>query len=168
MSDNDDVTDVEEITDEVEPEGDFEEPDLDDDDLDEEDLVDEVADDAFSVDDDVVVEEEDDEEEDDDSSRPRARKVDEEDDDDEEPEDVEADLEAILRDRMATSDDDDEEEEENAVTGVKPADVTSKRDDEFVCNSCFLVVNRSQFGTRKNSRCPVGDPDCPSVERVFG
>ena len=62
---------------------------------------------------------------------------------------------------MATDDDDEDEDDDDAPK------VSAQRDREFVCNSCFLMVNRSQFGSPKNPRCPVGDPDCPSISQIF-
>lgn len=95
-------------------------------------------------------EEEDDESE---SSRPRARKVDEDEDDDEEEEDVEADLDEILRGRMATDDDDDEDDAAPANDGAKPGVVNARKSDEFVCGICFMVVAQQQTGLP----CPMGD-----------
>ena len=110
------------------------------------------------------------EEEEEEEEEPQARKVteDEEDDDDEQdPDDVEADLEAILRNRMATADDDEEDEADEATGAVKTSSSTGPRNEEFVCESCFLLVNRSQFGSAKDPRCPMGDPECPSITRIF-
>ena len=101
----------------------------------------------------------------------RSRKVAEEDeeDDDEDPDDVEADLEAILRDRMAAADDDDDDDEaEAAAAAVKTAASAAPRNDEFVCESCFMLVNRGQFGSSKDPRCPMGDTECPSITKIFG
>ncbi|MCP4224800.1 MAG: hypothetical protein GY773_15800 [Actinomycetia bacterium] len=95
--------------------------------------------------------------------------VEEEDDEEEQdPDDVEADLEAILRDRMAATDDDDDEEGEEGTGTAKADGPTGPRNDEFVCDSCFLLVNRSQFGSAKDPRCPMGDPECPSIAKIFG
>ena len=110
-------------------------------------------------------EKEEDEEEDDDDSTTKSRRQSKEDDDDEDDlvneDDVEADLDTILKDRMVTVEEDDEDEEDTplvvdsnaeAVDGVQP-----KRSDEKVCPSCFLLV-RSGAPT-----CPVGDDDCPII-----
>jgi len=122
--------------------------------------------DEYVVGDDVDVDEE---EEDEPAPAPRARKVADDDDDEEEqdPDDVEADLEAILRDRMAAADDEDDDDIEEG--GGDSLDVPpGPRGDEFVCTSCFLLVNRSQFGSAKDPRCPMGEPECPSITRIFG
>ncbi|MGA0270360.1 MAG: hypothetical protein ACO3ME_08705, partial [Ilumatobacteraceae bacterium] len=107
--------------------------------------------------------EDDDDDEDDSSANGRRQSKEDEDDDDDlvNEDDVEADLDTILKDRMVTVEDDEEEEEETpvlvdnsaeAVDGVQP-----KRSDEKVCPSCFLLV-RSGAPT-----CPVGDDDCPII-----
>lgn len=137
-----------------------------DDDLDEdldEELV--VADDLDAEDDD------DDEDEDDDDKADvpaRRRRATEEEDDEEEldPDDVEADLDTILKDRIASGDDlDDEEEEGNAEpdrTGSGSA-VAAKQDGEFTCTGCFMIVHPRQFGRKGARVCPEGFDDCPSI-----
>ncbi|MDA3039966.1 MAG: hypothetical protein O3C27_10660 [Actinomycetota bacterium] len=87
--------------------------------------------------------------------RVRVRRDDDDDDDDDEetdPDDVEADLEEILRDRMAASDDDDDDDDEPDGEEGNPS-VPAKRGDEFLCGLCFLVVSRAQL----NTPCPMGD-----------
>ncbi|MYH00550.1 MAG: hypothetical protein F4144_13835 [Acidimicrobiaceae bacterium] len=114
-------------------------------------------------DDEAELEEEDEDDEDDDVPMPA------EDDDDEEvhPSDVEADLEEILRDRIAASDDDEEDEEEEAPGQTKAAaSVAPQRSDEWTCNQCFLIVSVSQFGSRANPVCPSGEEPCESIERI--
>ena len=109
------------------------------------------------------VEADDDDDDDDSSANSRRQSKDDEDDDDDlvNEDDVEADLDTILKDRMVTVEDNEDEEEETpvvvdnsaeAVEGVQP-----KRSDEKVCPSCFLLV-RSGAPT-----CPVGDDDCPII-----
>ena len=108
--------------------------------------------------------EEEDEEDDDDVPLPA------EDDDDEDvhPSDVEADLEEILRDRIAASDDDEEDEEEEAPGQAKAVpSVAPPRSDEWTCNQCFLIVSMTQFGSRANPVCPSGEEPCESIERIF-
>lgn len=106
---------------------------------------------------------EDDDDDDDSGANSRSESKEDEDDDDDlvNEDDVEADLDTILKDRMVTVQDDEEEEGETpvivdnsaeAVDGVQP-----KRSDEKVCPSCFLLV-RSGAPT-----CPVGDDDCPII-----
>src|SRR5690606_3655851 len=131
-----------------------------DDDLDDEDLP---ADDEEVPDDD----------EEDEEVAPAPKKRDEDDDEDEEaPDDVEADLDTILKDRIAASDDEGEDEEEldgpagrpgtaEAVDGVQP-----KKANEFVCPGCFLLVNPGQFGPVDSMECPVGESVCPAIDRL--
>ena len=91
------------------------------------------------------------------------------DDDDEEahPSDVEADLEEILRDRIAASDDDEGDEEENPSGQSKTVSVAPPRSDEWTCNQCFLIVSVTQFGSRADPVCPSGEEPCESVKRIF-
>jgi hypothetical protein len=129
--DEDAEPDLEEELDDIDPEA-----DLADDDL----VDDEIAD--------PLVEEE--EEEETPAAARKRRATDEEDEDEElvDPDDVEADLDTILKDRIASGDDeaDDEDEEEVAPEpGADGADrVVPRRADEFVCESCFLVKHASQ------------------------
>ena len=90
------------------------------------------------------------------------------DDDDEEvhPSDVEADLEEILRDRIAASDDDDDED--NASGQPKTVSVAPPRSDEWTCNQCFLIVSMTQFGSRTDPACPSGEEPCESMKRILG
>ena len=89
------------------------------------------------------------------------------DDDDEEvhPSDVEADLEEILRDRIAASDD-DEDDEDNASGQPKTVSVAPPRPDEWTCNQCFLIVSMTQFGSRTDPACPSGEEPCESMRRI--
>jgi hypothetical protein len=135
-----------------------------------EELDDELDDDpvAVVVDDDV-------DDEDEVVEEPVARvkkKGDDEDDDDDEldPDDVEADLDAILKDRIAAADEDEDDEDE-AEAPPKAADtpdgVVPKRANEFTCMGCFLLVNRNQFGPANDLQCPVGESDCPAIEEIL-
>lgn len=121
---------------------------------DEADLGDEDLDEAFGDDGELlgISIADDDDDDDEEESTPTARKVDDDDDDDEdlEPEDVEADLEAILKARMAATDDDDDDQPAKKPSG---AEVASKQKNEFVCEICYLVVNRAQLDVP----CPMGD-----------
>lgn len=123
-----------------------EEPDGDD-------LVEEFEDDLN--DSDAADASDDDEDEDNEESRPQARKVDDDDDDDddEEEEDVEADLDEILRGRLATEDDDEDEDDTVVNEGTKPGTVSARKSDEFVCGICFMVVAEKQ----SQLPCPMGD-----------
>ena len=84
----------------------------------------------------------------------------EEDEDDEDvldPDDVEADLDTILKDRIAAAEEEEEDEED------EPADVEDRSGDggkilprrpgEFVCQSCFLVKSPPQLADAKRMLC---------------
>ena len=135
-------------------------PDFDDEDFD--------GDEEAVSDDDAEADSEDEDEDEDDDDVPLPA---EDDDDDEEvhPSDVEADLEEILRDRIAASDDDDEEDEEEEAPGPAKAapSVAPPRSDEWTCNQCFLIVSMTQFGSRESPVCPSGEEPCESIERIF-
>jgi hypothetical protein len=100
---------------------------------------------------------------------PKAKKraEDEEDDDEEvDPDDVEADLDTILKDRIAAVDDEEDDEELDEpvrATADSPNGVVPKRANEFMCTGCFLLVNRGQFGPESNLQCPVGESECPAI-----
>src|SRR5262249_7236077 len=103
-------------------------------------------------------------------ARRKAKEDEEEVDEDEyDPDDVEADLDTILKDRIAATDDDEDEDEEEVVdkrAGETAEGVARKKANEFTCPQCFLLVNPAQFGRLDNLRCPVGEEDCPSVATV--
>lgn len=121
---------------------------------DEEDLEGDALNGEFSddEDDDNAKEEED---EDDDVATP-ARPSD--DDDDEDDDDVEADLDAILKDRIAAGDDEEEDEEDGTAPAKKPTPapgdaehVQAKQENEFSCPNCFLLVNSAAV---RDGECP--------------
>ncbi|MEJ7721394.1 MAG: hypothetical protein WKF58_13600 [Ilumatobacteraceae bacterium] len=94
----------------------------------------------------------------------RKKKVEEEEEDDDEilaPDDVEADLDRILKDRMVTSDEQDDDDDDDTTATAAPergedsGRLQPKRSDEVLCSSCFLLVRTSAPG------CPVGDDACP-------
>lgn len=167
VADDDDIL---EPSDDVElDEGDtgdeLEGPDLDVEELDDdlaEDLDDE-ADEFVGLDEDFV---ETDDEDDTDaaSSGPVRRTVASEDEDEDDdmlaPDDVEADLDTILKDRLVAADDEQNEDDEEPEERGESADrLQPKRADEQLCPSCFLLV-------RQNApTCPVGDDDCPLFAR---
>ena len=137
---------------------------------DEEDLEDELVEDVL-VDPDAVEVVEDDEDEEPVIPATRARKDDEEDDDeDPDPDDVEADLDTILKDRIASSDDGEEDEEEEVAVDRSDPELAEgiivKREGEFTCTGCFMIVHPRQFGRKSNLTCPVGDEDCPAIAVV--
>lgn len=118
-------------------------------------------------DDDVVVDAEDEEEEEEDDAdeapttrtKKRVPPAEEEEDEDDEllsPDDVEADLDRILKDRMVTvEEEDDDEEVETDDRGEASDRLQPKRADEQLCPSCFLLVRATA------PACPVGDDACP-------
>lgn len=73
-----------------------------------------------------------------------------EEDDDEEDDDVEADLDTILKDRIAAQPDDAEDEDEVAQAETEDRTdgagrIQPRKPGEFVCQSCFLVKHPSQL-----------------------
>ena len=77
-------------------------------------------------------------------------------DDDLEPDDVEASLDEILKERLVVVEEEDDEDEETPDTDDR-ADATTKvlpkQPDEFVCQSCFLVKHPSQLADAKKQLC---------------
>jgi hypothetical protein len=74
------------------------------------------------------------------------------------PDDVEADLDTILKDRMVAAEEtpaEEEEDEELDDRGETGDRLQPKRPDERLCGSCFLLVRESA------PQCPVGDDSCP-------
>ncbi len=162
MADDDD--EIMEPEDDVDPDletDDLAEPDLEADDLEEADLDDDVlvdADDEFAEDDEFA----DDADEDDAASTGPTRKsvavAEDEDEDDDmlAPDDVEADLDTILKDRLvAVEDETNEDEEEPEERGEAADRLQPKRADEQLCPSCFLLVRQTA------PMCPVDADDCP-------
>jgi hypothetical protein len=155
MADDDDLIEEEEFEGDLDADIDPEELE---DEPDEDDLVDpEEA--GFAGDDDEIPEDDD---EDDEGSAPATRRLatGEEDDDDEDivdPDDVEADLDMILKDRLVAADDDplEEDEEEGEVDDRgDPVDrIQPKRPGEFVCQSCFLLKHPTQLADAKKKLC---------------
>jgi hypothetical protein len=154
--------DVDELPEDLEDEELDAEPveDLDAD-LDEDDL--EVAlDDDDIVDDDIAVEVDvvDDEDVEEPIEEPRAKVTDDEEDDDDDlvdPDDVEADLDTILKDRIAAVEEEEDDEETEPTDAEDRAGETGKiaprRPGEFVCQSCFLVKSPVQLANAKSQLC---------------
>lgn len=75
------------------------------------------------------------------------------------PDDVEAPLDALLKERTAsaTLEDEEEEVEEEEVElderGEGPTKIMPRRSDEFLCSSCFLVLPRSQLADESRMLC---------------
>lgn len=122
----------------------------------------------------------DDEADDADGEAPESPKASGDEEDEEDalgPDDVEDDLDTILKGKIASSDDlDDEEDDEDdaPVTPLRQAKpetadgVTAKQEGEFTCPGCFMVVHPRQFGRRAAPRCPFGEEDCPGMQFAFG
>lgn len=163
--DDDTVADAEPVDDEATPGAETDaEPDVDD--LDEDEVF--VADDDDDDDDDDAAEtdesEEDDEDDGDDTAATTTRKKakagageeeEEEEDDILSPDDVEADLDRILKDRMVTAEEEEDEDDEPDERVDPNERLQPKRADEQLCSNCFLLVRAIAPG------CPVGDDDCP-------
>ena len=160
------------MADEIDPDIDID--DVETEEIDLEDDVDIEDDVDVVVDDDVV--DLDDEDEDDAPSAAASSLL--SDDDDEDEDDVEADLDEILRERMAKDDDDDDEDDDDVVVvvtkskGKKAApvdpdgeEIEGRRPDETVCTMCFMLVRETQLGPRGNRSCPSGEleSDCPAI-----
>lgn len=149
-------------------------------DLDEDEIGDDLDDDLTSIDDDVtgddvtddVTDDEDDEDDEDDAEVPRARVrpgSDDDEDDDVNPDDIEADLDSILKDKIASGEDEEEDDEEEEALDPAPASserIAAKAANEFTCNTCFLIVHPRQFGRLGNLSCPEGYDPCPSIAKV--
>jgi hypothetical protein len=90
------------------------------------------------------------------SRKKRSNDDDEDDDDLITPDDVEEDLDKILKDRLASEDADEDDEEVEVDDRTTNDDALQpKRPDEQLCTSCFLLVRDSA------PQCPVGDEQCP-------
>ncbi|MCQ3809017.1 MAG: hypothetical protein KTV68_00525 [Acidimicrobiia bacterium] len=157
------------------PDDEFDEGDIKDlsedisDDLDEEfDAV--LGDDDLEVDLEDSVDEETEEAEESPKNGPTRNSTMSEDEDtdgeDIDPDNVEADLDTILKDRLAAGDDEDEDEDTPDPSPETTGQVAPKRDNEWTCEGCFLIVSSSQFGPRDNPRCPSGEEPCPSLVRL--
>jgi hypothetical protein len=89
------------------------------------------------------------------------KSTDDDDDDDDmrTEDDVEADLDAILREKLTAADDSPPEEDEEDVVVDDKTDgmerLQPRRPDENQCTQCFLLVRNSAPG------CPVEDDACP-------
>ena len=78
------------------------------------------------------------------------------DDDEPDPDDVEADLDTILKDRLVVADDEedeDEEEQPEPEDRAEGAKVRPRAPGEFVCHSCFLVKHPSQLADENLLLC---------------
>ncbi len=146
-------------------EDDFEdEPTLDDDDLDEDVLEEDLAEDDDLLDDDLV------DEVDEDVIvvpvpgalvEPTETVAEDEEDDvvdlDEElhPDDVEEALDVVLRERTVAQglEEEEEEDDEPDDRGEPGTKIVPRRENEFLCKSCFLVLPRHQLADEKRMIC---------------
>ena len=84
---------------------------------------------------------------------------DDDDDDLRTEDDVEADLDSILKEKLTAADDTPLEDEEDGVVVDDKTDgmerLQPRRPDETQCAQCFLLVRNSAPG------CPVEDDACP-------
>jgi len=125
-----------------------------------------MSEDGDDDDDDSSDRDDDDDDDDESMGATIVRKAGDDDDDDDDdmvaPDDMEEDLAAILKDRLASEDlpaeDDDDVVETDDRTGSDES-LQPKRDDETLCSSCFLLVRDSA------PRCPIGDDSCPVFVR---
>jgi hypothetical protein len=92
--------------------------------------------------------------------KPKSAEEEEESEDDDEeldPDDVEADLDTILKDRLVVADDDEEDDEEDEVPEAddkaEGTKVRPRAPGEFVCQSCFLVKHPSQLADPDAQLC---------------
>ena len=75
------------------------------------------------------------------------------------PDDVEAPLDALLEEKTAAAKMEDEEEEledeepESDDRGDGPARIVPRRPGEFLCSSCFLVLPRNQLQDEERMLC---------------
>jgi hypothetical protein len=143
-----------EFTEDLEDEVD--EPDLDED-LEEEDLEegdDDLIDDDLIDDDDLIEDEEEEEDEEPAATTTEAPPSEEEEEEEEEldPDDVEADLDSILKERLVVVEvvEDETPDPEDGAEGTK---VRPRAPGEFVCQSCFLVKHPSQLADEKRMLC---------------
>lgn len=137
-------------------------PDIDPDEPDEEELAADgefvVIDDEFA--DTAEADADEDEEADDDTDGPVRRAVTADDDDDDDmlaPDDVEADLDTILKDRLVAAEDSEDDDDEPEDRGEAADRLQPKRSDERLCPSCFLLIRNGA------PSCPIGDDDCPLI-----
>ena len=81
-------------------------------------------------------------------------------DDELHPDDVEAPLDALLEERVASTAIDDEEEDifdedesDSDDRGDGPTKIVPRRPGEFLCSSCFLVMPRHMLADEAKSLC---------------
>ena len=100
-----------------------------------------------------IFDEDDDDDDDDFSDGEEASSADANSDDDDDDDEVEADLTAILEDRIKANDDENPEEAESPKSADgEDANVVAKQEDEMNCPSCFLLVSKAAI--EKDGECP--------------
>jgi hypothetical protein len=149
-----------EFDEEEEPEGDVE--DLDPEDIDEE-LDPDLIDDAIGDDETEELAEGGTASTDDDDDDAESVDVEGEDedvvvalDDETHPDDVEASLDVLLKERTTSDRPEDEEPEDaddDAQRGEGDTKIKPRGADEFLCTSCFLVLPMSQLAAGESDRC---------------
>jgi len=138
------------MSDELEEEKDA----LDDDEL-QEDFGDDMPEDEEleGSEDGEIFDEDDDDFSDDEDEEEEASSADGNSDDDDDDDEVEADLTAILEDRIKANDDENPEEAESPKSADgEDANVVAKQEDEMNCPSCFLLVSKAAI--EKDGECP--------------
>jgi len=155
MADEDVVEEAAEFDEEIEEE-EIDPDELDPDELEEDDELGELEpDDELET---VEASEETEEEEADATTKVRRPATDDDDDDEDlvDPDDVEADLDTILKDRLVTAEEEADEDDEEVEVDDRgdPVDrILPKRPGEFVCQSCFLVKHPSQLADARRQLC---------------
>ena len=153
----------------------LDEEELLEDELGEDELEDDLLDGELVVEDVAAVVDGDDDDDDDSDEVPKAlrkRPGTEDDDDDDDvlgEDDVEADLDTILKDRIAAGSDEEEDDEakpDDRQEGDAAERVAAKTAEEFSCATCFMIVHPRQFGRREHLTCPEGYDPCPSIKEV--
>ena len=113
----------------------------------------EDSEDGEIFDEDEEIFDEEDDDFDDEEPSPKGDNGDNGDDEDDDDDEVEADLTAILQERITSEDDEDAEETEPSKADESDeANVVAKQEDEINCPSCFLLV--SQAALEKDGECP--------------
>ena len=155
MADEDVVEEAAEFDEEIEEE-EIDPDELDPDELEEDDELGELEpDDELET---VEASEETEEEEADATTKVRRPATDDDDDDEDlvDPDDVEADLDTILKDRLVAAEEEADEDDEEVEVDDRgdPVDrILPKRPGEFVCQSCFLVKHPSQLADARRQLC---------------
>lgn len=77
------------------------------------------------------------------------------DDDEEEEDELEADLNEILRERLASEEEESDEDDDARPAGLAAKSGAAIQEEEITCNGCFLYIRVSQFDMRSgHAACP--------------